>query len=209
MKNIFLILTSIYLTACAFPLTPGEGNLLNGTRQFRGELFNSGARGVAVVSMSDNVSKTGFFGRSYEQVMSFKNLNSGEPFYFKTEMGGDEYDWAMLPVGKYEITNLYLQYSYTTCQTIGNSQHCTTHVETIEDFQGNDKIRFTVRPGAVVYVGNIDLIVPDNTVNTDGKISTGREYKITDQSAKIPQDIKDDWRKEFGRDYIVGLASAK
>jgi hypothetical protein len=107
------------------------------------------------------------------------------------------------------VTNLYLQYSYTTCQQVGNTRQCTTHLETIENFEGNSKIRFNVKPGSVSYIGNIELIQPDNKVSTDGKAVLARTFKIEDRSAKIPVRQKEKWEREFGKDYVVNLATAK
>jgi hypothetical protein len=194
--------------ACAFPTSPSEGNLLNGSKQFRPELFDSGARGEVVVSMSDNISDDGWFGKNYENVVSFKNLQSGEVYYLTTRLDDKDYDWAMLPIGEYEVTNLYLQYVYTTSTRHGNTTTVTTHVETINHFEGNSKIRFNVRPGVVSYIGNFELVKSDNRVNVDGSHSVN-SFKIQDLSAKIPDKQKKKWEQEFGKSYVVNLAAVK
>lgn len=206
MKKLFGIAGLMGLCACAFPSTPGEVNLLNGSKQFKSELFHSGARGEVIIQMSDNVSSDGFFGKDYENIIAFKNNQSGEVFYLEMDSGG--YDWAMLPVGQYQVTNLYLQYTYTTQQQMGNTTHVTTHVERIEHFEGNDKIVFNVKPGTVSYIGHFNLIKPENKVSNDGKIGTNT-YTIKDDSAKIPEKMKSKWVSEFGQHYVVGLATVK
>ena len=206
MNKLFGIVGLMGLCACAFPSTPGEGNLLNGSKQFKSELFQSGARGEIVVQMSDNVSSDGFFGIDYDNMIAFKNTQSGEVFFLKMDSCG--YDWAMLPVGQYQVTNLYLQSSYTTQYQFGNTTHVQTHIERIEHFEGNDKIVFNVKPGTVSYIGHFNLIKPDNKVAKDGKINVNT-YKITDDSAKIPEKMKSKWFKEFGQNYVVGLATVK
>jgi hypothetical protein len=208
MKKLILCAGMLGLCACAFPNTPGEGNLLNGSKKFQADLFESGARGEVVVSMSDNVSDDGWFGKNYENVVAFKNLQSGEVYSMKTKMGGNDYDWAMLPVGEYQVTNLYLQYVYTTTQHVGNTTYVTTHVDTIENFEGNRKIHFNVKPGVVSYIGNLELIMPDNKIDRDGRYAS-RTFKIEDRSAKIPDQQKKKWDKEFGQNYVVNLATVK
>ncbi|MDR0726669.1 MAG: hypothetical protein LBF37_01245 [Rickettsiales bacterium] len=208
MKKIILGFCVLGLCACAFPNTPGEGNLLNGSKEFREPLFESGARGEVIISMSDNVSDDGWFGKNYENVVSFKNMQSGEVYSLKTKLGDKEYDWAMLPIGEYEVTNLYLQYTYTTSQQVGNTTHTTTHIETLEDFQGKSKIRFNVKPGVVSYIGNIELIMPENKIDLDGRYAS-RTFKIEDCGAKISDKQKKKWEKEFGQSYVVNLATVK
>jgi hypothetical protein len=208
MNKLILGLSLLGLCACAFPSVPREGNLLNGSKEFRSALFESGARGEVIVSMSDNVSDDGWFGKNYENVVAFKNLQSGEVYNLKTKLGDSDYDWAMLPIGEYEVTNLYLQYIYTSSQQIGNTTHVTTHIETLEHFEGDKKIRFNVKPGIVSYIGNIEMVMPENKVNLDGRYAS-RMFKIEDRSAKISDKQKKKWETEFGQLYIVNLAAAK
>ena len=197
------------LSACTFPLTPGEGNLLNGSKQHRAELFESGARGQVIVSMTDNISSDGFFfGKKYEQKVSFKNLGSAEVFHLSTKLGSKEFDTAMLPIGDYEVTNLYLQYVYTTTHRQGNAMVTTTHIETIEHFENNNKVQFSVKPAEVAYLGNIELIKADNKVDAEGKRALN-SFKITDESAKISDKQKSKWEKEFGKPLVVRLAASK
>jgi hypothetical protein len=208
MNKLVLGFAALGLCACTFPHTPGEGDLIGGTQEFRGELFESGARGEIILSMSNNVSDDGWFGRNYENMIAFKNLQSGEVFNMRTKLGGADYDWAMLPIGQYEVTNLYLQYVYTTSQQIGNTTQVTTHVETLENFENGKKIRFNVKPGVVSYIGNFDMIMPENKIDKEGR-HLGRSFKIEDRSAKIPDSQKQKWKKEFGRSYVVDLAAVK
>lgn len=208
MNKLILGLAVLGLGACAVPSTPGEGNLLNGSKEFRSKLFESGARGEVIVSMSDNVSDDGWFGKNYDNIVAFKNLQSGEVYSLKTKLGDTEYDWAMLPIGEYEVTNLYLQYVYTTTQSYGNTTHVTTHVDTIDNFEGNSKIRFNVKPGVVSYIGNLEMIMPENKIERDGRYA-GRSFKIEDRSAKITDKQKKKWDKEFGQSYVVNLATVK
>lgn len=208
MNKLILGLAVLGLGACAVPSTPGEGNLLNGSKEFRSKLFESGARGEVIVSMSDNVSDDGWFGKNYDNIVAFKNLQSGEVYSLKTKLGDKEYDWAMLPIGEYQVTNLYLQYVYTTTQSYGNTTRVTTHIDTIDNFEGDSKIRFTVKPGVVSYIGNLEMIMPENKIERDGRYA-GRSFKIEDRSAKITDKQKKKWDKEFGQSYVVNLATVK
>jgi hypothetical protein len=195
------------LCACAFPGTPYEGNLLNGSKQFRRELFDSGARGEIILSMSDNVSNDGWFGKKYENIIAFKNLQTGEVYNLRTKSGDNEYDWAMLPIGGYQVTNLYLQYVYTTSDRVGNTTRVTTHVETLEHFEGDSKVRFNVKPGIVSYIGNFEMIMPENKVDPDGRYAL-RSFKIQDLGDKISDGQKKKWEREFGKGFVVDLATA-
>lgn len=208
MNKLILGLAVLGLGACTVPSTPGEGNLLNGSKEFRSKLFETGARGEVIVSMSDNVSDDGWFGKNYDNIVAFKNLQSGEVYSLKTKLGDKEYDWAMLPIGEYEVTNLYLQYVYTTTQSYGNTTRVTTHIDTIDNFEGDSKIRFTVKPGVVSYIGNLEMIMPENKIERDGRYA-GRSFKIEDRSAKITDKQKKKWDKEFGQSYVVNLATVK
>jgi hypothetical protein len=208
MKKLLFLLPATYLCACTFPITPGEGNLLAGTKQFQPELFNYGARGVVIASMTDNVSDDGFFGKEYDDVMAFKNIKTGEVYSLTTHIGDNEFDYAMLPIGEYQITNLYLQYVYTTTQQIGNTTQTTTHIETVEHFENDKIITFNVLPGTVSYIGNIELVQSDNTVSNDGRVS-GNSFNITDKSAEISDAQKSEWMDEFGKNYIVKTATVK
>lgn len=208
MKKLILFVSLLAVSACAFPTSPRDGDLLNATHQFQPALFASGARGQVIVSMSDNVSDTGWFGRNYTNGMAFKNLRSGEVFFLSTIKGDREYDTAMLTVGEYEVTNLYLQYVYTTTSQIGNQTITTTHIETDDHYEGDNKIRFTVSPGRVTYIGHIDLIRSENTVASDG-VRRPNTFKISDRSADIPARQQKKWRDTFGTDYVVELATVK
>lgn len=208
MNKLILGLAVLGLGACTVPSTPGEGNLLNGSKEFRSKLFETGARGEVIVSMSDNVSDDGWFGKNYDNIVAFKNLQSGEVYSLKTKLGDKEYDWAMLPIGEYQVTNLYLQYVYTTTQSYGNTTRVTTHIDTIDNFEGDSKIRFTVKPGVVSYIGNLEMIMPENKIERDGRYA-GRSFKIEDRSAKITDKQKKKWDKEFGQSYVVNLATVK
>lgn len=208
MKKLMIIFVMLGLAACTFPHKPTEGSLLNGAKQYRPEMLESGARGVVIVSMTDNVSKDGFFGKNYENVVAFKNMQSGEIYHLKTKLDSRAYDTAMLPIGDYQVTNLYLQYVYTTTQQSGNTTITRTHVETVEHFEGNKKITFKVKPGAVTYIGNIELVKSENKVNADGTHPVNT-FKIEDRSAKIPQKQKTKWENEFGQSYVVNIAKAQ
>ncbi len=208
MRKVGLLVLLLAVGACSFPSTPGEGNLLHGVRQFQAPLFEYGARGEVIVSMADNVSKTGFFGKNYENIMAFRNVQSGEEFYLKTKLGKQPYDTAMLTIGEYEVTNLYLQYTYVTTEHMGNTTVTTTHIVRDEHFEGDDKIRFVVKPGRVTYIGHIDLIKPENQVAADGRIPTN-SYRISDKSDQIPDKQAQKWRREFGADYVVDMMTVK
>ena len=209
MRKLFLIL-SVCLTVvgCAFPQTPNESDLLRASRQFRPTLFNSGARGVVITSLSDNVSDDGFFGVNYNDIVAFKNIKTNEVFYMSTILDGNKYDTAMLPIGVYEVTNLYLQYIYTTTEQYGNTQVVRTVVETDEHYEGNSKIRFTVRPQEVTYIGHFALTKTDNEVSADGHVKAN-SFSITDKSDEISDKQKMDWQKEFGQNFVVRLAKVQ
>lgn len=207
MKRFLAIITLFGLAACAFPRTPDESDLLNGAKQFRPELFNSGARGQVIASISDNASSSGFFGKKYRDVVAFKNLQSGAVSYLATRIEDKDYDAAMLPIGKYQVVNLYMEYIYTTTQHTRNATITTTHVEKHEHFEGNKKITFDVKPGEVTYLGHIDLIKSDNAVDKEGaKIVNA--FKISDKSADIPSSQKQTWEKEFGKPFVARMMSA-
>lgn len=208
MKKLFFIICSALLAGCTFPSTPYDGDLLNATHQFKPEMFDSGARGVVIVSLTDNVSKNGWFGRKYTDAMAFKNLQSGEVFFLSTHMGEKEYDTAMLTIGEYEVTNLYMQYVYTTTSQVGNQTVTTTHIETDEHYENDDKIRFVVKPGQVSYIGNVNLIRSENVVRNDGK-AVPNTFKIEDKSADIPAKQQKKWQKMFGTDYVVDIMNVK
>lgn len=205
MKKTALYALTMVLAACAFPRTPGDGDLLNATHNFQPELFSSGARGQVIVSLADNVSDDGWFGKNYTDGIAFKNLQSGEVFFLSTKKGVRDYDTAMLTIGEYEVTNLYLQYVYTTTSSAGNTTITTTHVETDENYQGDCRIRFTVRPGRVSYIGHFDLIRAENRVGADG-VALRNSFKLSDHAADIPQKQRDKWRRMFGVDFDVAPA---
>lgn len=208
MKKILLLTLALALGACTFPSTPTETNLLNGAKQHRAELFESGARGEVILSMSDNVSDDGWFGKNYENKVAFKNIHTGEMYFLRTKLDDRDYDWAMLPIGEYEVTNLYLEYVYTTSERQGNMTVVTTHVETIAHFEGGKNIRFRIKPGEITYVGNFEMVKAENKVDAEGRHPTN-SFKIEDRSAKIPERQKKIWEKEFGRDYVVRLATVE
>jgi hypothetical protein len=206
MKKLILFAAALALGACAFPSTPSEGDLVAGTRQYRPELFASGARGQVIMSISDNVSSSGFFGKKYRDVAAFKNVQNGTAFYLDAKLGDKDFAAAMLPIGKYEITNLYMEYIYTTTQRNGNTTIITTNIETHSHFEGKNKITFDVKPGEVAYLGNIELVKGENAVDNEGA-KLADTFKITDDSAGIPDARKTEWEKEFGRPFIVRLPS--
>lgn len=209
MRKLFLMLiVCLTVVGCAFPQTPNESDLLRGSRQFRSALFNSGARGVVITSLSDNVSDDGFFGVNYNDIIAFKNVKTNEVFYMSTILGGNKYDTAMLPIGTYEVTNLYLQYIYTTTEYYGNTQVTRTVVETDEHYEGDSKIRFMVRPQEITYIGHFALNRTDNEVTADGHVKAN-SFSIIDKSAEISGNQKNDWYKQFGQDFVVRLAKVQ
>lgn len=209
MRKLFLILVVCLAAAgCACPQTPNESDLLRASRQFRPALFESGARGVVIASLSDNVSDDGFFGVNYNNIMAFRNIKTNEVFYMSTILDGNKYDTAMLPIGTYEVTNLYLQYIYTTTEQYGNTQVVRTVVETDEHYEGNSKIRFTVRPQEITYIGHFALNKTDNEVAADGHVKAN-SFSISDKSDEISFSQKNDWQKKFGQDFVVRLAQVQ
>lgn len=205
-KGILLLL--FLLVGCAFPQTPTSDGLIIATKQFRPELFVSGARGEVIISMSDNVSDDGFFSTNYTNLVAFRNVQSGEVYSLSTLLGEKAYDTAMLSIGTYEVINLYLQYVYQTTEVYGSMQTTTTHIVTDEHYEGDKKIRFTVKPGEVVYIGHIDFIKAENTVRPDGSISVNT-FKISDKSKNIPEEQRQKWQREFGKDFTVDIAVVK
>ncbi|MDR2268827.1 MAG: hypothetical protein LBD94_01430 [Rickettsiales bacterium] len=206
MKKLCLLVMTAGLAACAFPYTPRDGDLLNGAKQFQPELFESGARGQAIVFLSDNVSKGGFFGKKYRNVIAFKNLQSGAVFYLETKLDDKDFDTAMLPVGKYAVANLYMEYIYTTTYRQGNTTVVETHIEKHEHFEGNKKITFEIKPREVAYLGHIEILKGDNVADKEGA-TVANGFKITDKSADIPEDQKQKWKKKFGVDFVARPAS--
>ncbi len=207
-KTLFALCAGLMLAGCAFPQTPTADGLIIATKQFRPELFHSGARGVAIVSMADNVSDDGFFSTNYTNIMAFRNVQSGEVYSLNTLLGEKAYDTAMLSIGTYEVINLYLQYTYQTGEYVGNTYVTTTHIVTDEHYEGNKKITFTVKPEEAVYIGHIDFIKAENTVRPDGSIPVNT-FKISDKSAEIPEEQKRLWKEEFGKDFTVRPATVK
>jgi len=207
MKKILFLLFA--LSACAFPSTPGDVNLVGATKQYRAKLFESGARGQVVVQLADNVSTGGFFGKKYRNVMAFKNVQSGEVLFLQSRQDKqEEFDTAMLPIGKYEITNLYLEYVTVRTYQQGNMRVTETNVEKHEHFQRPYTITFDVKPGEVSYIGRIELVKGDNVVDPEGAKMTNT-FKIIDKSAEIPDELRQKWETEFGRPLTVNLAVAK
>ncbi len=207
-RMISLLFCCLGLAACAFPMTPTENGLITATKQFQPALFETGARGEVVTSLADNVSDDGFFSTNYTNILAFRNVQSGEVFSVSTLLGKKKYDSAMLSIGTYEVVNLYLQYVYTTTETYGTTRVTTTHVVTDEHYEGDKKIRFTVRPGEVTYIGHFDLIKADNEVLPDGSVPVN-SFKISDKSADISEEQKAKWFSEFGKDFVVRLATVK
>ncbi|MDR2686030.1 MAG: hypothetical protein LBB23_04665 [Rickettsiales bacterium] len=206
MKNFLIFVVVAMLAACSFPKTPGEGSLMNGTRQYRPELFNSGARGQVIIQLSDTASKGGIFGKKYKKYAAFKNVQTGEAHYLTTSKQGG-LDAAMLPIGKYQMTNLFLQFVTTRTYRQGNVQITETIIEKHEHFEGNSKITFDVKPGEITYIGNLELIKGDNKVDDEGaKISN--TFKIADKSAEIEPDDREEFEKELGGKFIVRLMTS-
>lgn len=203
-----IFLSFFFLMGCVFPQTPSSDSLIVATKQFRPELFASGARGEVIVSMSDNVSDDGFFSTNYTNLIAFRNVQSGEVYSLNTLLGEKAYDTAMLSIGTYEVINLYLQYVYTTTEVYGSMQTTTTHVVTDEHYEGDKKIRFTVKPSEVVYIGHINFIKAENTVRPDGSIPVNT-FQISDKSKNIPEEQRQKWQQEFGKDFVVRLATVK
>lgn len=209
MKKIILVLVgALCLSACAIPQTPNENGLITATKYFQPELFKTGARGEVIVSLSDNVSNDGFFSTNYTNIIAFKNTHSGEVFSLSTLLGDKTYDTAMLPIGDYEVINLYLQYVYVTTEQVGNTRVTTTHVVTDDHYEGQKKITFTVTPEEVSYLGHFDLIKAENEVRPDGSMPQN-DFKLTDKSEEIPEKQKQEWKKQFGKDFIIRLARVK
>ena len=204
----FILLVLFLLSGCAFPSTPTSDGLIIATKQFRPELFASGARGEVIISMSDNVSDDGFFSTNYTNLIAFRNVQSGEVYSLNTLLGEKAYDTAMLSIGTYEVINLYLQYVYQTTEVYGSMQTTTTHIVTDEHYEGNSKITFTVKPEEVVYIGHIDFIKAENTVRPDGSVPVNK-FKISDKSKDIPEEQRQKWQREFGKDFVVRLATVK
>jgi hypothetical protein len=195
--------------ACSFPKTPGEGNLLNASLQHHSEIFEQGGRGQIILSMSDNLSSDGFFGTVYDNIMSFKNKQTGEMYFVKTKLGGDEFATAMLPIGEYEVTNLYLRYVYTTTQRQGNMTVTTVHVITHEHFEQDKVITFAVKPQEVVYLGHFQMEKPEKgATNKDGSLKMP-SFKLEDDSDNIGDEQRREWKEEFGKDFIVRFASVR
>lgn len=209
MRKLFWeLIVCLAVVGCAIPQTPNESDLLRGSRQFRQELFESGARGVVIASLSDNVSDDGFFGVNYNDIIAFKNIKTNEVFYMSTILDGNKYDTAMLPIGTYEVTNLYLQYIYTTTEHYGNTTVVRTVVETDEHYEGDSQIRFTVRPQEVTYIGHFALNKTDNEVAADGHVKAN-SFSITDKTDDISFSQRDEWQQLFGQDFVVRLAKVQ
>lgn len=208
LKNFFILLMLAFVGACACPLTPEDGDLLRATKQFQPKLFNYGARGVAILSMSDNVSDDGWFGKNYTDTMKIKNKNTNDVFLLSTKKGKKEFDAAMLPVGRYTVDSIYLSYVYQTTEHYGNTTYVTTHVETDEGYENGRKISFDVRAGEVVYLGHFDLIKRKINVSADDE-ATVNDFKLTDKSSSIPAEQKSLWKKQFGKDFVARAATVK
>jgi hypothetical protein len=196
------------LAACAFPRTPSDGDLLRATRNFQPELFASGARGEIIVKMHDDLTDgSGWFGKKYTNILTYKNASSGEAGYLEMFPKDDDaqYAAAMLPIGDYEVADLKLQYIYTTTQQNGNVRTITTHIEEYSGFAGNDRLTFNVGAGKALYIGDVELHKGDNSVSKEDRTVDTNSYKIADKFSEIPADKKEKWEKEFGRPVEVGL----
>ncbi len=207
MKKIGLLILVLSVFACSMPRTPTDADLLSASTQFREELFESGARGQVILGMSDNISSTGFFSTNYEDVVEIKNIKTGEVYYMRTKLNRNAYDTIMLPVGDYLITNLYLEYTYTTSTQVGNQRIVEYHVKRLEHFEGKNKLTFSVKSKEVVYLGNIKLIKLDNKQDTKDKFAG--MYKLENNSTSVPEKQKKKWKKTFGKDYSVRLIGVK
>ncbi len=208
LKRFFVLLTLTLVGACACPLTPQDGDLLRATKQFQPELFNYGARGVVILSMSDNVSDDGWFGKNYTDTVKIKNKNTNDVFFLSTKKGKNDFDTAMLPVGRYTVDSLYLVYVYQTTEQYGNTTYVTTHVETDEGYENGKKISFDVRAGEVAYLGHFDLIKRKISL-TDNDDATVNDFELTDKSSAISAEQKSLWKKQFGKDFVARKASVK
>lgn len=209
MRRFLSLFLCLLVVACAIPATPEDGDLINATKQFRRELFEGGARGEVILSMSDNVSGGGFFSTKYDNVMRFRNIGSGEVFNMTTRRGKNVFDMAMLSVGTYEIENLSLEYTYTTTEQIGNQRIIRTHLVTDDNFQNDKKIRFTVKPGEVVYIGHFYLIKPENVAVGASSETQKNNFKIVDDSSTFTEVQKFLWEEKFGVPFVVRLAKVQ
>lgn len=207
MRKISLLILSLSLFACSIPRIPTDADLLSASTQFREELFESGARGQVILGMSDNLSSTGFFSTNYEDIAEIKNIKTGEIYYMRTKLKRNAYDSIMLPVGNYEITNLYLEYTYKTSTQVGNQRIVELHIKRLEHFEGQDKLSFSVKSNEVSYLGDIKLIKLDN--KNDAKDKFVGTYKLENNSANVPEKQKKKWKNTFGKDYSVRLINSK
>lgn len=126
-------------------------------------------------------------------------------------LGSKKYDTAMLTIGTYEVENLYLVHVYTTCEQIGNTRICTENRVFDEHYEGNKKIRFTIKPAEVTYIGHFTLYKADNEVK-DGvpaNSSNKNTFTLTDKSGEISAQQRQEWQKEFGTDITVRLATVQ
>ena len=207
MKKIVFLVLALSLSACSIPRTPTDVDLLSASTQFREKLFETGARGQIILGMSDNISSTGFFSTNYEDVAEIKNIKTGEVYTLRTKLKRNAYDSIMLPVGDYVITNLYLEYTYTTSTQVGNQRIVEYHVKRLEHFEGKNKLSFSVKSKEVTYLGDIKLIKFDN--KSDSKDKFAGAYKLENNSDNIPAKQKKKWKNTFGKDYSVRLINSK
>ena len=169
-------------------------------------IFTTSQENLDICTKSSNLQREGKLNYFYTYLHIHQKTN--EVFYMSTILDGNKYDTAMLPIGAYEVTNLYLQYIYTTTEQYGNTQVVRTVVETDEHYEGNSKIRFTVRPQEVTYIGHFALTKTDNEVSADGHVKAN-SFSITDKSDEISDKQKMDWQKEFGQNFVVRLAKVQ
>jgi hypothetical protein len=201
---------ALSLAACGFPRQPGEGNLLNMSLDHHKEIFEQGGRGQIIMSMTDNLSDDSFLlGIVYDNVMVFQNKQTGEQYFLKTKLGSKKYATAMLPLGEYEVSNLYMRYTYQTRQQMGNTVVVTTHVVTYDHFEQGKVISFDVKPGEVIYIGNFEMIKPEKgSIEKDGSLKMPG-FKLTDKSGDIGQSQVAEWKTEFGKPFEVRLAKVR
>lgn len=206
MKKFLTIAMACALAGCVIPKTPDAVDLRDGARQFRPELFDTGSRGQVILSMSDNLSGDGFFDMSYTNIIEFENIQSNEKFSLRVDSEGEPlYDTAMLPIGRYRVSDLMLQYITTSNSYVGNTRVTTTEVNQIKGFIDGRKVEFDVKPKEVVYIGHFYLIKGENKVTKDGAQMLNR-LAISDNSKDIPAGKKAEWKDEFGKSFNVRIA---
>lgn len=207
MKNVAILIVGLGLWGCAIPKTPSDVDLHDGARHFRSELFDTGSRGQIILSASDNISKDGFFGINYTNIIEVENLQTAEKFTLLVDADSKKtlYDTAMLPIGKYRVTDAMLQNISETRSYVGNTTVTSTEVTQFKNFFGNRKIEFDVRPKEVIYLGHFDFVKGDPRVSKDGAKMLNK-LNISDKSKEIPNEQKQKWKAEFGKSFEIRLA---